>query len=749
MRKSLLLLLLIGRALFLSAQFTQVPYGLAFPQDEVPTIRITIPADTLEALLAGGVQGDDREYSATFRFESSGLTQTIQQVGFRLRGNTSLQAAKKSFKVSFNTFVRGGDWQGLEKLNLNGSHNDPSMIRAKLAWDLMRDCGLTAARTGFVKLYINNEYKGLYTNVEHIDEEFCEKHIDNKGTGDLFKCLYPATLEYLGSNPNLYKLEAGNRRVYELTNNQYLDDYTQFARFVTILNETPLESLPCSLEAVFNVHRYLKQAALDVLLANWDGYAFNKNNFYLYQNKKTGLFEYIPYDVDNTFGIDWFGVNWATRNPYTWSNNQEPRPLFQRLLLVPSYRSAFTHYMHAFLQSGFTFSNISNKVLSYLELIEEAALADPYRSLDYGFTADDFQNSGNEAWGAHVPWGILPYCTARIDAALSQLDDNPEAPQAWMGFQVVHDFPYSSEAKVIAWGKPENASIVWVWNQGGSWTLGGELRDDGQFPDEQASDGRFTASMDGNAFNEAESVLVGIASSATTEPFCSTRRIFIQQSELPVFINELMADNAGVVLDDFGRPSDWLELYNGSSVPFSLSGKFLSDDPEDPAKWPLPINTIPVNGFELFWADGQPELNRYHTSFSLNADGEDLRLYQQNQGGYQVIDRILFPAVPENRSYGRLSDGSAFWVEFGMPSPDASNQIVGIESPEKLVWRVFPNPSNGHIEWSAPVEWLKIMDAAGRVVLQRGPSKYCDASHLSPGLYYVLSERGGVKWIKE
>ena len=744
-----MLLLLLGRVLCLSAQFTQVPYGLAFPQDEVPSIRMTIHPDTLAALLETGVQGSDREYKATFRFESSGLTQTIQQVGFRLRGNTSLQASKKSFKVSFNTFVRGGDWQGLEKLNLNGSHNDPSMIRAKLAWDLMRDCGLTAARTGFVKLYINDEYRGLYTNVEHIDEEFCQKHIDDKGNGDLFKCLYPATLEYLGSNPNWYKVVAGSRRIYELTNNQYLDDYTQFARFVTILNETPLESLPCSLETVFNVHRYLKQAAIDVLLANWDGYAFNKNNFYLYQNKKTGLFEYIPYDVDNTFGIDWFGVNWATRNPYTWSNNQEPRPLFQRLLSVPEYRAAFTHYMHGFLQSGFTFSNISSKVLSYLELIEEAALADPYRSLDYGFSGDDFQNSGNEAWGAHVPWGILPYCAARIDEALAQLDDNPGAPQAWMGFQVVHNFPYHSEAKLIAWGLPGNEPIEWVWNQGGSWASGNVLRDDGQFPDEVASDGRFTASIDGSTFNEAESVLIGLASSPGSEPFCSPRRIFLQESELPIYINELMSDNSGIVLDDFGRPSDWIELYNGSSVPFSLGGKFLSDDPEDPTKWPLPINSIPVNGFELFWADGRPELNRYHTSFSLNADGEDLRLYQQNQGGYQLLDRIVFPAVPENLSYGRLSDGASFWVEFNTPTPDASNQYLGFESPDKLSWKVFPNPSNGHIEWSAPVQWLKIMDAAGKVVLQKGPSKYCDASHLSAGLYYVLSDRGGAKWIKE
>lgn len=734
----------------LQAQLGLVPYGLAFPQDEVPVVRVTIPADTLEALLAGGVQGDDREYRATFRFESAGLTQTIQQIGFRLRGNTSLQASKKSFKISFNTYVQGGKWQGLEKLNLNGSHNDPSMIRAKLAWDLMRDCGLTAARTGFVKLYVNDEYRGLYTNVEHIDEEFCKTHIDNKGSGDLFKCLYPATLTYLGSNPNEYKLMAGNRRVYELTNNQYLDDYTRFAQFVTILNETSLAELPCSLETVFNVQAYLQYAALDVLLSNWDGYAFNKNNFYLYQNKKTGLFEYIPYDVDNTFGIDWFGINWTTRNPYTWSNNQEPRPLFQRLISIPQYRAAFTHYMHRFLQSGFTFSNISSKVNAYLALIEEAAAADVYRSLDYGFSLDDFQQSGNEAWGAHVPWGILPYCSARIDAAMQQLDADAGSPQAWMGFQVQHDFPFEEEGVILAFGEASNAPVYWTWSQdGNAWTPGALLLDDGIFPDDAAGDGIFSATLNQAEFNGVESVLISLSSDSISGPFCSRKRVFLQESELPVFINELMADNGGAVLDDYGRPSDWIELYNGGSVPFTLAGKFLSDDPEDPAKWPLPINTIPVNGFELFWADGNPELNRYHTSFSLNADGEDLRLYQLNQGGYQLLDRVSFPMITENYSYGRQNDGDPVWIEFPLSTPDASNSSVSIEQVTEPRWTVFPNPSAGQIAWSSPVQWLKMMDATGRVVLQKGPSKHCDASGLSPGLYFILSDKGSVKWVRE
>jgi spore coat protein CotH len=104
-----------------SAQIRQVDFGLVFPQTEVAVIRITISPDSLAQLLELGQQGSEHEFQATFRFESSNLTQTIQNVGFRLRGNTSLNAAKKSFKISFNTYIEGARWQGLEKINLNGN----------------------------------------------------------------------------------------------------------------------------------------------------------------------------------------------------------------------------------------------------------------------------------------------------------------------------------------------------------------------------------------------------------------------------------------------------------------------------------------------------------------------------------------------------------------------------------------------------------------------------------------------------
>ena len=129
----------------------QMPdFGVAFPQNEVTTIRITIDPDSFNLMMA--TLENEHEFPATFFFESTSLMDTVANIGLRLRGNTSLNAAKKSFKISFNTFDAGGDWQDLEKINLLGTVNDPSLMRTKLAHDLFRKAGIAAARTSYTRL---------------------------------------------------------------------------------------------------------------------------------------------------------------------------------------------------------------------------------------------------------------------------------------------------------------------------------------------------------------------------------------------------------------------------------------------------------------------------------------------------------------------------------------------------------------------------------------------------------------------
>jgi hypothetical protein len=115
-----------------------------------------------------------------------------------------------------------------------------------------------------------------------------------------------------------------------------------------------------------------------------------------------------------------------------------------------------------------------------------------------------------------------------------------------------------------------------------------------------------------------------------------------------VQINELMAGNTRAYPDitDFEDYPDWIELKNSGGTAASLNGYFLSDNPSDPFKWPIPSTaSIPANGFLVFMADGHDAApgqifprgywpwktfttEKYHTNFSLSSAGETLLLTQ-------------------------------------------------------------------------------------------------------------------------
>lgn len=396
------------------------PYpGLVFNDERVPEVHITIDPDSLSEIFAH--PESDHEYPAVFEFIDGFYHDVVEPVGFRLRGNTSRNAQKKSFKVSFNRFVPGQHYFGLEKMNLNGEHNDPSVIRSKAGWEICRLLDIPASRSNHVRLYVNDEYYGLYIHVEHVDEEFVNLRYGSK-SGNLYKCLWPASLTWLGPDPDAYRREHGGRRVYELKTNLEQDDYSDLMHFIDVLNHTPADELTERLPEVFNIDRYLSVMVMDVFTGNWDGPLYNKNNFYLYHDPASGLFEYIPYDLDNTFGIDWMGVDWSQRNVYDWSPGWDYLPLYERIMAVPAYREEFTRRFHSFLDAWVDTGYLEARILEIRTRIQPWIQDDPYYSLDYGWDSDDFERSYEEALGQHVKSGLIPYIEQRTASARTQLD---------------------------------------------------------------------------------------------------------------------------------------------------------------------------------------------------------------------------------------------------------------------------------------------------------------------------------------
>ena len=716
----LTLLLCLAALMPLAAQTPFPEKGPLFIDTEVPCIYLTLAPADLTTLMASGNENSEVEYAGRFIFKSGSQTDTVENVGVRLRGNTSRVSQKKSFKVSFNTFVQGRKYQGVEKLNLNGEHNDPGIIRSKLCWDILNASGVPASRASHVRLYINGSYYGLYMNVEHVDEVFVKQRFGNN-SGNLYKCLYPADLTYNGSSGSAYKGTNSLGRIYDLKTNVAADDYTDLANFITILNNTAIGELPQKLEAVFNVNSYLRYMAMEVLTGHWDGYSYNKNNFYLYHNQATGKFEFIPYDTDNTFGIDWFGKDWGTRNIYSWAPSNESRPLTKRLLSIKKYRDRYTFYLRQLLNSGFGSAQLEPKVSRIKAMITPYAAEDTYRPLDYGWSITDFSNSYTQALGAHVKYGLIPYITTRRVQALAQLETVDVAPiiSDARHYAVSYKLPITFSARVEDEDASPTLKLHYSIN-GGAFTEVVVKK----YPTEIYADTLAPLTSPGKV--EYYLTATDSKNQQTREPIAGNITIDLSaQAAGTLFINEVMANNSKTLADNAGEFDDWIELYNGGAQDVWLGDKFLSNHSDNPNQWALPDTILKAGEYILFWADNSEAQGMMHTSFRLSKEGEEIILFDSKESGYKFIDGFLFPAMSNDVSYGKLPNGTGPIMPMSRPTPGSANQSGSTDSKTNIPdIAAYPNPFSEAVilklsEVPKGEITLTIVNSAGEVVAKQ------------------------------
>jgi len=692
-------------ASYLAAQ-PLTPVEKLYDDTHVARIDITINPAFLAYMYANPLS--DSMHQATFKFQNNHINETVESIGFRLRGNTSRWSKKKSFKVSFNDFVPGREFYGVDKLNLNGEHNDPSIIRSKLSFDLFRKAGIIASRASHAAVYINGQYYGLYVSVEHIDDEFLKKNFADD-SGNLWKCLYGADLQYLGSSQQPYKdLNNNGTPSYELTQNEETGDYYQLVRLITLLNKTPSGVWQDSLENFLDVKTVLQYLALNLLLGGWDDYWSLMNNYYLYHNPTEDKFTLIPYDYDNTFGVDWSGHNWTTANPYNRPKVVGgPRPLAEKLMANPQYRNLYTRFLQFYRDNLVIMPHWDARLDSLRASITSAALADSFRTLDYGFTSGDFFNSYNATpySNQHVKYGIRQFVNARTSTLPAQLSYQSAGP-------IVYDISISPE-------NPGPGDSVYIYASGFTAVGIAEmsvhfLRQGaasaevypmqfrpvpGSFAVEDAD--RYAAVLPPLGANGAGTFKVYIRDAAgNNKMYPRVRPVAISAGSITgtgVVINEFMADNAGSVPDPAGQADDWLELYNPTNAPVLLTGKYLTDNPGNRTKWRIGYDSLYIQPgqYLIVWCDEDLNQPGVHANFKLSKSGEYLALVDSD--GQTIIDSVTFGPQRTDTSASRTPDAGIVW-SFTLPTPGAPNSTSSagevMTLPEEYTLTAYPNPFN-------------------------------------------------------
>lgn len=679
----------------------------------------------------------------------------IDSVGVKYKGNSSYNATnvKNPLHIAIDEF-KNQAYQGVTDIKLGNAYSDPSMIREVLSYSILENY-MDCPRSNFSQVYINNSYIGLYSNTENIDKEFCSnkfyssqntfiKGNPNVNPGPTTKC----NLKYIttGDSTSYFNY-------YEMKSDYGWNELVKLCDTVT--------NISTSVGSAMDMDRVMWMFAFNNELVNLDSYtgAFCQN-YYLYKDN-TNRFNPIVWDLNMAFGaFPHLGAGYTSMGTLTVTTMQQLSPaahlgdsywpLINDVLNDPMYKRMYIAHMRTINNEMFV-SNLYQTTATTLQAtIDTAVVSDANKF----FTYSQFQNgmTSNVVFGSNTIPGISNLMSAR-QTYLSTYADFTAAPPTISAVTPSNIAPpIASTVTITANVINTNTNGVYLgyrMNQQDKFVRI-SMFDDGLHSDGAASDNVYGASF---IMSSAQAQYYIYAENNTAGMFSPERaehEFYLLQSNVvtasigEVVINEFLADNQSINMNEYGQYQDWIELYNTTSIPLDLFGLYLSDNFTNPTKFAFPANTIiPANGYLLVWADENATTSTYtHTNFKLSASGEEIML--SNSTGL-VFDSVSYGAQSANTAYARCENATGPFT-YLYPTPLSFNCITDVSeaNSKKIEMLVYPNPANKNVtirfNCDEKQKQIRIYNSIGQEVsstTSENDFENIDVSNLSEGVYMI------------
>jgi hypothetical protein len=257
---------------------------------------------------------------------------------------------------------------------------DPSYLRNCLAYQVFAAAGLDAPRCHFAHVTVNGEDLGLYVHVEDVDDEFVERRF-----GDAAGTLYEGTLsdfrsDWLGT----FEVEEGT------------GDPARLAA-VTTASEAPDATRVAEVSALIDLDQFLTFWAVESLLAHWDGYTGNTNNFVLYDDPATGRMSFLPWGTDQVMQPGF---------PAPISV-QGVGALAHRLYALPEVKTMYVERLRSVMATAWDEAALRAEIDRVTALI--APYVDPVEHADAVAQVRGFVDGRRAAIEAEIAGGPAPY----------------------------------------------------------------------------------------------------------------------------------------------------------------------------------------------------------------------------------------------------------------------------------------------------------------------------------------------------
>jgi hypothetical protein len=284
----------------------------------------------------------------------------LDSVGVRIKGNNFLNNLDKgkfqAYKLDFNAFVKGQEYDGLKKINLNNREK----LANHLAYRLCLENGIIGPRTSFSKVYFDDVLVGNYLNLEQIDKTFLKQHYGNSD-GNLYSASGKgAILEYMGPNKEDYYY------AYEKKSNETKNDYTDLLDLLWFISNSTDRLFADSINLHLDFKPFLMSVVIEMTVCKRDAFYDAGRNFYLYHDPASSRFVYIPDDFDYSFSDEFrFDLN--------FQNDQSPHLgdvsniILNRILHSDSLTKQYYGKVCQFIQGSFS----SDSLNPYMDRMEE------------------------------------------------------------------------------------------------------------------------------------------------------------------------------------------------------------------------------------------------------------------------------------------------------------------------------------------------------------------------------------------
>lgn len=222
----------------------------------------------------------------------------------KIRGNSSLSYPKKNFTIKFpkgdlfNEPSMAGGFHNKRRFSLVAGFDDNSCLRYRLAYELWNRLGTDRVRVQAYSavVYLNGAYHGLYTVVDHIDEDLFAAHGLNP-RGNVFKSLGPDA-NFYPKDPisNVYEKKSGLPKEGSPGAFADLIDLTNFA-----VNAPP-EVFRAQIGSRVHLGDWRAWLVLATAISARD--SLGKNAFHHHSPGVTP-WRVVVWDFNHSFGQDW------------------------------------------------------------------------------------------------------------------------------------------------------------------------------------------------------------------------------------------------------------------------------------------------------------------------------------------------------------------------------------------------------------------------------------------------------------